>query len=216
MDLQGLWQYALNYCREGGSDLDYWRNLPKPAEIEECYFFSELTWCIYNAGMKETVIRQKWSNIQELYFNFNADMVVSESEFIRFAAPGIFNHKLKTEAVIKSAKMIVNDRPINKKLGSMSEVEALTYFKTYPFIGDVTKYHIARNVGFDVVKPDRHLVRITEFLNYEAPDKLVREIANITGERKGFIDYVLWQWLSWQGHNAYDVAMSYCDINVTG
>lgn len=159
--------------------------------------------------MKEVVIRKKWSDINNLYYNFDTDMVVKYSDNIRFNSTAIFNHKAKTEAVIKSASIIINDRPINKKLDILSEAEALNYFKSYPFIGDITKYHIARNVGFDVVKPDRHLVRIAEFLNYSSPNELVQGIANITRERKGFIDYILWQWLAWQGKEAYEIMKKY-------
>jgi len=210
VNLLGIWNFALNFCVEGGANLEYWRNLPRPADISEKFFFSELTWCIYNAGMKETLIRQKWPALTDAFHDFDADMIVSNFSQVWAVALKVFNHPGKCDAVINSAINIIKDRPINEKMASMTEDEALKYFQSYPYIGRVTRYHIARNVGFDVVKPDRHLVRIAEFLKYQTPDALVQEIANLTGERKGFIDYIIWQWLSWQGQSAYETLKLYC------
>ncbi|HUW65883.1 MAG TPA: hypothetical protein VMW83_14560, partial [Spirochaetia bacterium] len=66
-------------------------------------------------------------------------------------------------------------------------------------------YHLARNVGLDVVKPDRHMVRLAQYLQYSSPDELVSEIASETGERKGLIDFVLWRWLAWMGSGPGDL-----------
>jgi len=203
MNLLNLWKFALAFCTEGGANLEYWRNLPKPSEISDHFFFSELTWCIYNAGMKETLIRQKWPALTDVFHDFDPDKIVSHPGTLANALK-IFNHKGKASAVISAAEKIIRDRPINQKLAAMTEDEALIYFESYPFIGKVTRYHIARNVGFDVVKPDVHLVRISEYLGY-TPNALVQTISNLTGERRGFIDYILWQWLSWHGKKAYEI-----------
>jgi hypothetical protein len=206
MNLKGIWEYAYLYCKTHGINEDslyWWRNLPKPTEITDEYFLEELSWCIYNAGMKEAVIRQKWNDLRSIFQFFDAeDIVICENEIFDMIVP-VFNHKKKAEAVIASSKKVLNDRPIRNKISSMSDSEALEYLESYPFIGKITKYHIARNIGFDVVKPDRHLVRIADFLSYENPNSLVDDISLIVNEKKGFIDYILWQWLALEGQDAY-------------
>lgn len=207
MSVKKTWHYALNYCLNKGlpqEQLEYFRNLPKPNEVSDRFFFQELAWCIYNAGMRETVIRKKWESIRLAFFDFDPSFVAQYGDESLKAMREIFNHPKKNESVVQSAHLILKDTPIGKKLGAFSEDEALNYLEGYPFIGKITKYHLARNMGFDVVKPDRHLVRLTQFLGCDSPDKLVSEISQMTGERKGYIDYVLWQWLSWEGKSAYN------------
>lgn len=45
-------------------------NIPPLNQITDQYFMSELSWCIYNAGMKESVVRQKWPYIMDAFFYF--------------------------------------------------------------------------------------------------------------------------------------------------
>ena len=39
--------------------------------------------------------------------------------------------------------------------------EGVNYLTTFDQIGPVTAFHLAKNLGLDVVKPDRPLVRMT-------------------------------------------------------
>ncbi len=204
MNLQKMWE-CIYHCVSGGDDanLDYWRNLPMPAEISDHFFFSELAWCVYNGGMSESIIRSKWPYLRVAYHDFDPGTVVKDPD-VSEKALMIINHKGKVNAIIAAAGKIIKDRPIGERLASMDDMEALEYLESFPFIGSVTKYHLARNCGYDVVKPDVHLVRLSEFLGYESPDVLVSEIAVFTNERKGLIDYVLWRFLSWAGSSAYE------------
>ena len=70
----------------------------------------------------------------------------------------------------------------------------IDWLTTLPWIGPVTKYHLARNLDIDTVKPDRHLVRLTERFGYENPLKMCEIIQKETNERLGVIDIVLWRY----------------------
>ncbi len=94
-----------------------------------------------------------------------------------------------------------------------------TYIGTLPMMGDVTKYHLARNIGIDCVKPDRHLVRLAERFGYlkrpphkeSKRDQAIREHRQVTemcqaiqseiggSEKLGTIDVVLWRWCNLYG-----------------
>ncbi|WP_421070265.1 hypothetical protein [Pelotomaculum propionicicum] len=206
MDLQKMWAFIYKCVSNDGANnvsIDYWRDLPGPGETSDTDFYSELAWCVYNGGMSERVIRSKWPYLKAAYHEFDPDAVASDPNVLQNALM-VINHKGKAKAVIASAGKIINDRPIGERLASLSENEVLSYLETYPFIGSVTKYHLARNCGMDVVKPDVHLVRLTDYLGYESPDALVSEIVGFTGLRKGLIDFVLWRFLSWYGPAAYE------------
>jgi hypothetical protein len=43
----------------------------------------------------------------------------------------------------------------------------LSFLETLPWIGPITKYHLARNLGLDVAKPDRHLVRLANRFGFK-------------------------------------------------
>jgi hypothetical protein len=203
-----IYNYAYKYCINAGiqeADIHWADRIPPLPQISDDYFLSELAWCVYNAGMKEVVIRNKWDDIRAAFWYFNPEVIALNSETITQNVLKIFNHPAKAKAVIDGAKKIIADGPICKLLDGMPEKDLLKYLSSFSFIGNITKYHLARNIGVDVVKPDRHLVRLAEFLKYESPDTLVTEIHGANGIRKGTIDYVLWQWLALHGPEAYEV-----------
>lgn len=68
----------------------------------------------------------------------------------------------------------------------------LLFLKSLPFIGHITKYHLAKNFGMDVCKPDRHLIRIANGFN-TTPDALCRQLSKETGDKVNVVDTVLWR-----------------------
>lgn len=202
-DLRVLWDRAYSECEKLGPEvareMEYMNHLPWPGHVDDGDFLSDLAWCVYNGGMRQAVIRAKWPALMDAFSGFWPDYVVDPERRCVEKALKVINHRGKAEAIVKAAQKVLEDSPIGHKLESLSDSEALDYLQTYPYIGPITRYHLARNLGFDVVKPDRHLVRLARALDYGSPDALVSEIAKLTGERKGFIDYVLWRWLATRG-----------------
>jgi len=74
--------------------------------------------------------------------------------------------------------------------------EMINYLETLPQIGPKEKYHLARNLGIDCVKPDRHMERLAETLGFKSPDEMCLEIQRQIpgGERLGVIDVILWRY----------------------
>jgi len=83
--------------------------------------------------------------------------------------------------------------------------DKLAYLNSLPMIGPVTCRHLARNIGIDCVKPDRHLCRVAATFGYGHSSK-ARESAEICtrmcqdirdeiggSEKIGLIDVVLWR-----------------------
>lgn len=70
----------------------------------------------------------------------------------------------------------------------------VTYLGSLPFIGNITKYHLARNLGIDVAKPDRHLSRLAVIFRYDDVQKMCKFISDKTGDRIGTVDVVLWRY----------------------
>lgn len=75
----------------------------------------------------------------------------------------------------------------------------LVWCASIPFIGAITKYQLAKNVGFDVCKPDIWLARITGLPEktpvkrlFPACQGLCAGLASTTGDRIATVDSMLW------------------------
>jgi hypothetical protein len=70
--------------------------------------------------------------------------------------------------------------------------DPIAYCATLPWIGPITKYHLAKNLGSDVAKPDVHLLRLAEAEGCTAHE-LCERLAGETGLRQATVDSILWR-----------------------
>ena len=61
-------------------------------------------------------------------------------------------------------------------------------------MGPVTSCHLAKNLGMEIVKPDRHLTRLAEKAGYDTVEQMCRTIADIVGDTLSVIDVVFWRY----------------------
>lgn len=82
--------------------------------------------------------------------------------------------------------------------------DQLMYLESLPWIGPITKYHLARNLGIDVAKPDRHLTKLAELMGFKDVQTMCDEVHRKTGERVGVVDVVLWRYCNLTGLDPTD------------
>ena len=76
---------------------------------------------------------------------------------------------------------------------AFSKAEDLIAFcAALPWLGEVTKFHLAKNLGADVAKPDVHLNRLAAAEGVDA-QALCDRLAMVTGYRAATIDLILWR-----------------------
>lgn len=155
-----------------GGDIEWQRNLKPCSNPGD--FAGQTVWVILNSGMREQIARQISDKIWK---------AIKEGKNIST----VFGHKGKVRAI---------EYVLENKERLFEEYEKayhkIAYLQTIPFIGGITCYHLAKNLGHDVVKPDRHLVRIASQHN-TTPDELCERISKETGERKCVVDIVIWR-----------------------
>lgn len=134
-------------------------------------FLLEYVYVVLNSGMKNQVA-------EKIYRRF----LEEGSKSIR--------HEGKRKAIVKAQLYY---KTWFKELKHGSVLEKLDYLETLPWIGPITKYHLARNLGIDVAKPDRHLQRIADHFKYNDVQKMCNTLSLMTGERVGVVDVVLWR-----------------------
>ena len=71
--------------------------------------------------------------------------------------------------------------------------DPIAQLERLPFIDSITSWHLAKNLGIDVAKNDRHLARLAARFGYHDAHELCGDIAERTGEPAAVIDIVLWR-----------------------
>jgi len=140
-------------------------------------FYLDYVWVIVNSGMKNQVAQ----GIYDRYFQ-------SGQNLTKIGHPG------KRKAIAQAKRKFMHWYMALKKAEDKVE-----YLQTLPWIGPITKYHLARNVGLDVVKPDRHMVRLAEYFNFNNPHELCQWLVERTNWRIGTIDVILWRYCNLTG-----------------
>lgn len=169
MDIDTYWNLYLKVKDAGYSEELEWAD-----NIKECDnaidFAIEAVWVILCSGFKEQAARPIMNKI------LTGECIMD-----------VVRHPLKAEAIC----YICSNR-YNLFRMYQDANDKLEYLKSLPHIGEITKYHLAKNLGLDVVKPDRHLVRIAKVYNM-TPLEMCEKIRNITGDKLSFIDSVIWR-----------------------
>jgi hypothetical protein len=68
----------------------------------------------------------------------------------------------------------------------------LDYLAALPWIGSITKLHLAKNLGASAAKPDVHLLRLANH-EHTTPARLCRRLSRLTGHPVATVDTVLWR-----------------------
>ena len=119
--------------------------------------------------------------ISQVFFNWRCSQeIVENGEACRSNALCHFGHIAKVEAMLAIA-IHVKEFGIKKVMEKISE-EGVEYLQQFPYIGPATSFHLAKNIGLPLAKPDRHLQRMAKSFGYERAQDLCADIAFITDE----------------------------------
>jgi hypothetical protein len=139
-------------------------------------FFQEYAWVVLNSGMKNQVAQMIWDKVKSaLRLGDRVDTV--------------FKHPGKGTAIQQAWG---NREKLFLDYQSQPAAELLNWLQALPWIGPITKYHLAKNLGLDVCKPDRHLVRIASKYGL-TPEELCTALARKIGDRVATVDLVIWR-----------------------
>jgi hypothetical protein len=155
-----------------GEDYTWSQNLKPPATPEA--LACEFTWVVLNSGMRNTTARKIMDRVWP--------QLVSGQRVI-----DVFRHVGKAGAIT----FVWGER--NRLFDQFLAAEdVIAFCRGLPWIGDITKYHLAKNLGADVAKPDRWLVRLAA-AEATTVDELCARLARDTGDRIATVDVVLWR-----------------------
>jgi hypothetical protein len=172
-----------------------WQSTVRISEITESDFLREAAWVIFCSGFRERTLRIYFSYLSLSFCDWESAAVIAEhAEACRTAALAGFNNGRKVNAVIEIARRVVRDGFPTLKNNILNQpIEVL---QTLPHIGPVTVYHLAKNLGLPVAKPDRHLQRLAAALSYADAHLLCKDISDITGDPPHVVDLIFWRYMA--------------------
>jgi hypothetical protein len=143
---------------------------PKTAED----FAQEAIFVICNSGMRNNIARK-------IYQRVAAAVGAGGS------ASDVFGHAGKAAAIDRIWRE--REALFDAYLTSSDKV---AYLETLPWIGGITKWHLAKNFGVDCVKPDVHLQRLARHHGV-TPTELCAPLSAASGLKIRTIDLLLWR-----------------------
>ena len=99
----------------------------------------------------------------------------------------VFGHPGKSKAI----DQIWKDRVMLFRQYLQTD-DLIAFCETLPWIGPITKFHLAKNFGSNVAKPDVHMLRLA-VLSSTTAQALCERLSRETGYRAATIDLILWR-----------------------
>lgn len=167
-----FWRIVASLGGQGQEDINWSESCSAPESPED--FASEAIFVICNSGMKNTIAEAIFARVMKVLRLGNS-------------ASSAFGHVGKARAI----DAIWRDR---EKLltGYLDAEDKLAFCASLPWIGEITKYHLAKNFGAQVAKPDVHLQRIAD-REGTTPQAVCERLATETGLKVPTVDTILWR-----------------------
>lgn len=159
-------------AHEGYADDYEWSQKGGSPPMDAWEFASEHAFVVCNSGMKATIATAIYHRV-----------VRAKADGL--SARAVFGHEGKARAI---DHVFEQRRALYS--GFIQADDKLAYCESLPWIGPITKYHLAKNFGVDCAKPDRHLVRIA---GDEGVDQLCARLAQASGDRVATVDLIIWR-----------------------
>ena len=161
--------------------------------IGEAEFLRESAWTVLSSGFREAVVRRIFAPFCEAFLGMeSAAAIKANGARCKRDALKVFNNQRKVAAILDIA-LIVDDMGF-ERIRRKIEQDDVKFLKTLPYIGSITAFHLAKNLGLPVVKPDRHLQRIADAAGFSSPLELCQLISDRLGDPVQVVDVVLWRY----------------------
>lgn len=169
-----------------------WQLRRNPYDFSERELLCEAAWVILCAGFKESILRKIFNHLSLCFCDWeSARVIVEKAELCRATAIKAFRHSAKINAIVEVAKIV--DEIGFEDFAECVRIDPIGTLKQLPYIGPVTAYHLAKNLGFLYAKPDRHLTRIAESWGFNNVHELCQLISENTSDPIHLVDIVLWR-----------------------
>ena len=211
--------YVLERSPEAPTILKFYGNL-SIIEMTNSNILAELCWIVYSSGFRYDIVKKYWGSLKEAFRQFDVVEVASlyenmNTEAKRICSDSGFRNLRKATWCIQNAKRIIELDYEKKHLGGLKgyflAISKRNHFELVQLapslvqelrfrgIGNTTIFHLMKNVGIDIFKPDIHVRRILTGLGliddeYSSAIEICRSmlfLSSLTGIRVAELDTLL-------------------------
>jgi len=169
-----------------------WQRSVRFDDVTETDLLRENAWVVLCCGMRESIVRMRFPEIAACFHDWeSAHQILASLPQCRERALEHFHHPGKIGAIVACAEWIAEAGFTRAK--AAIRLDPVGTLQSLPFIGPVTAYHLAKNLGVPVAKPDRHLVRLAGAAGYRDVQAFCSDIAACSGDPVSVVDIVLWR-----------------------
>jgi hypothetical protein len=205
-----LFTAACEYMSIAGleEEITWQRNL-QLEKFSEADLLREGAWVILCSGFREATVRRVFDHLSLCFFDWESAFEIStNATTCMSAARGSFRNEQKLSAIVHLAELV--NLSGFEKLKERILVNPIDELQIIPFIGPTTAWHLAKNLGLDSSKPDRHLLRAASALGFGSPFALCDTVSKMFNEQVRVVDLILWRYLAdnpslrvaWSGSDA--------------
>lgn len=157
-------------------------------------FLAEYCWVVFAAGFRYSTVRVKSEELTRAFVEFDPCRLMS----LRIDVDALpIRRADKANGFLAGARNVIGygfdeyRDHLRRRVEMDGDARVLAEL---PWIGPVTKNHLAKNIGLmDVAKDDRWLVRCAEECNSE-PEELVSYLAEQSDYQRHQVDTILWRY----------------------
>jgi hypothetical protein len=169
-----------------------WQAMVNFDQLTESAFLRESAWVVLCAGMRESVVRGRFNALSDAFLEWRSAVELLQARrTCRRRALAVFNNRRKIDAIISIAARVAATSFDN--LRAILAQEGVHYLQSLPFIGPITSFHLAKNIGLQVAKPDRHLARMARMFGFPSVQMMCGAISDWVYDPIPVVDIVLWR-----------------------
>lgn len=191
-----VFSLACDYIRRAGlqSEVEWQRGVTIDS-FGESEFLRESAWVILCSGFRESIVRRVFDYISLCFCDWESSAAIVEVESLCVtSASRTFRNEAKLNAILSIAQMV--HRTGFSAVKEAVLADPIAELCRLSFIGPTTVWHLAKNLGLDVAKPDRHLVRIARQFGFGGAAQLCAALAEASGEQAKVVDLIIWRYLA--------------------
>jgi len=187
---------ARDYIHRAGLQSEVeWQRSTAIAGFTESEFLRESAWVILCSGFRESVVRRVFDYISLCFCDWESATAIAEAKSLCInSASRSFRNETKLTAILTIAQMVHRNGFTAVKAAVLAD--PIKELAKLPHIGPITVWHLAKNLGLDVAKPDRHLVRVARQFGYTGAAQLCAALAEASGEQIKVIDLIVWRYVA--------------------
>lgn len=188
---------------------DYYESLT-PSTVTPRRFYAEVCWVVYSSGFRNSIVSRYWPRIRRAFYGFDVSRVASFESVVESAEQVCensgFRSPIKATWCIENARRIVqidaewethggirgyfqelSSRPLSELVQTAPSIIDELNLKG---IGTTTVFHLLKNMGLDVFKPDIHVRRLVAqmklTLDEDAPIDKICEAMTLLSSATGY------------------------------